>query len=368
MPPGTFLGTIDRTPPPFFRQGPSALTKVVVCAAVALFLMVADARFSFVVPLRAGLATVLLPIQRALMLPVQLVAGGSTYLSGLEEARRAEQVARTKATELAELARRGAALERDNAQLRQLLGLAPTLPARGQAADVMYEARDAYSRKIVLDRGAAQGIRAGSPVLVADGVLGQVTRVYPLSAEVTLLTDKDAAIPVLNQRTQQRLAAFGGAGSAAEPMLELRFVSSNSDLQAGDQLLTNGLDGVYPPGLPVAHVVSVERPVSGGFARVLLAPAAAGDGVRQVLVLDPVTLPAAAPATPARQAASSSVPASAGATAAAGPASAPRDAPAAAASPGSGAASAPAPRSVKRSPVAPRKPPPPASTPGARRP
>jgi rod shape-determining protein MreC len=167
---------------------------------------------------------------------------------------------------------------------------------------------------------------------------------------------------VLNQRTQQRLAAFGGAGSAAEPMLELRFVASNSDLKAGDELLTNGLDGVYPPGLPVAHVVSVDRPVSGGFARVLLAPAASGDGVRQVLVLDPLTLPATA------MAASGAVPASGGASGAAVPASAPNDAPGAAAAPGSGAASAPAPRSVKRSPVAPRKAPPPASAPGGRRP
>jgi rod shape-determining protein MreC len=377
MPSGTFLGTIDRTPPPFFRQGPSALTKLFICTALAVFLMVADARFAFIVPLRAALATVLLPVQRALMVPVELAVGGGAYLRGLEEARRDELAAREQATALAAAAHRGDLLAQENAQLRALLALAPTLPARGHAADVLFEARDPYSRKIVIGRGSAQGVRDGSPVLVGDGVLGQVTRVYPLSAEVTLLTDKDAAIPVLNARTRQRLAAFGGAGSGAAPALELRFVALNADIKVGDELVTNGLDGVYPAGLPVARVVGVERPASGGFARVLLEVAANGDGVHQVLVLDPVGLPPAA--------AAASGPASSAATSAsAAPATAPRDVPAGAASAAPVAAapstapvgSRPGAAPATRTPVAPRaapprpaakRPPPAASAAGARR-
>ena len=121
-----------------------------------------------------------------------------------------------------------------------------------------------------------------------SGVLGQVTQVYALAAEVTLLADKDAAIPVLNTRTQQRSAAFGGA-AAASGGVELRYLPGNADVQVGDLLQTSGVDGVYPPGLPVARVAAVERRGEGGFARVLLTPAAAPDRVRHVLVLEPLS-------------------------------------------------------------------------------
>jgi rod shape-determining protein MreC len=110
-----------------------------------------------------------------------------------------------------------------------------------------------------------------------------VTRVYALTSEVTLLVDKDAAIPVLNVRTRQRGAAFGVAGG-----MEMRFTSPNADVKPGDLLQTSGVDGVYPPGLPVAKVVSVERRSESGFARITLAPTANSDGVRHVLVLEPL--------------------------------------------------------------------------------
>jgi rod shape-determining protein MreC len=119
-------------------------------------------------------------------------------------------------------------------------------------------------------------------------VLGQVTRAFPRSSEVTLLTDRDAAIPVINARTQLRGVAFGGLvkGSA----MELRFVASNADVKVDDLLQTSGVDGVYPPGLNVARVTHVERQAEGGFARVTLAPSASADGVRHVLVLEPLSV------------------------------------------------------------------------------
>ena len=130
----------------------------------------------------------------------------------------------------------------------------------------------------------------------------------PLTSEVTLLVDKDAAIPVLNTRTQQRSAAFGGAQVAGGGALELRFMSGNADVKAGDALVTSGLDGVYPPGLAVARVATVERRVDSGFARILLEPAARADAVRHVLVLEPVGVqlpprPTPEPALPAKAAA-----------------------------------------------------------------
>ena len=242
------LGTLDRSPPPFFRQGPSATTKLAVCTALALFLMVADRRFEFVVPLRAGLATVLLPVQRALLVPVELIAGGGGYLQGLQQAQSDAEAARRGQAALAEKAARADALAAENAQLRGLLALAPALQARHQAAEVMFEARDPYSRKLYIDRGLTQGVRTGAPVIEPAGVLGQVTRAYPLSAEVTLLSDRDAAIPVLNRRTRQRAAAFGGLRGDNGATMELRFLSANADVQVGDLLETSGLDGIYPPG------------------------------------------------------------------------------------------------------------------------
>mgnify|MGYP002654672696 FL=1 len=152
---------------------------------------------------------------------------------------------------------------------------------------------------MVVDIGSNRGVALGSPVINEDGVLGQVTRVYPLSSEVTLLSDKDAAIPVLNARSRQRGVAFG---SPATGGLEMRFMAGSADIQEGDALVTSGLDGVYPPGLPVARVVRVDRRAESGFARIELEAITALDGVRHVLVLEPVSVqmpvsPSAAEAT-----------------------------------------------------------------------
>lgn len=276
------LGTLDRTPPPFFRQGPSALTRLSVFAALSLFLMVADTRFQITQPVRAALATVLHPVERALLVPVEAVKGGSAYLMGLQRAISNEEAARRDLARQAERALQVERLEAENLRLRALLDLRPALQVKSQAAQVLYEASDPFSRKVIIDRGATQGILPASPVINEAGVLGQVTRVYPLSSEVTLLIDKDAAIPVLNTRSQVRSAAFGGAGS-----LELRFIAGNADVQVGDPLTTSGLDGVYPPGLPVGKVESVDRKIDSGFARIGVQPAAQADGVRHVLVLEP---------------------------------------------------------------------------------
>ena len=281
------LGTFDRTPPPFFRQGPSALTKLAFFSALALFLMVADTRFEFARPLRAAVATALLPVQRVLAVPVQLWQGGADYLGGLSAALASEKAAQARLALQAEKAARAERLESENKRLRSLLELRPTLQVQSIAADVLYEAADPFSRKLFIDRGTTQGVVLGAPVIGPDGVLGQVTRVFPLSAQVTLLIDKDAAIPVLNSRTLARSAAFGGAGGDA---MELRYMAANADVQVGDELMTSGVDGVYPPGLSVARVAAVERRAESGFARILLTPSASADGVRQVLVLQPLAL------------------------------------------------------------------------------
>jgi len=277
------IETLDRPPTAFFRSGPSALAKLAFFSALALFLMVADTRFTLTRTLRTVLATALEPAERALRVPVEAWLAFGDYLNGLDSALDSEQAARRELARQAERALRVEQLEQENAHLRGLLELRPALAVRSLAAELLYEAPDAFSRRVIVDRGQAHGVAAGAPVINEHGVLGQVTRVYPLSSEVTLLNDKDAAIPVLNVRTQARSAAFGRADGGG---MELRYMAGNADVQVGDLLTTSGIDGVYPPGLPVARVTSVERRVDASFARVGLQPVAAPDGVRHVLLLE----------------------------------------------------------------------------------
>ena len=283
------IGTIDRTPPPFFRQGPSALTKLTFFSALALLLMVADTRFRITQPVRAAVAAALYPLQRGLLVPVDAFDSGRDYVLGLRNALGREEAARSELARESERALRTEQLQHENQRLRALLELRPSVEVRSQAAQILYEASDPYSRKVIIDRGSANGIALASPVIDETGVLGQVTRVYLSSSEVTLLTDKDAAIPVLNARTGARSAAFGGAAALGGAM-ELRFMAGSADVQVGDILKTSGVDGVYPPGLPVAKVAAVDRKADSGFARILLVPLASSDGVRHVLVLEPIGL------------------------------------------------------------------------------
>lgn len=297
------LGTLDRTPPPFFRQGPSALSKLIVFSALALFLMVADVRLRITQPVRAALAQVLYPVQWLILQPVTALRGVGGYFQSLQSAQRSEQELREKLGMQSQKANQVEQLLLENRRLRQLAELRQRVAAPGQLAQVLYDAADPFSRKIVIDKGQGDGIEAGSPVVDETGVLGQVTRVYGAVSEVTLLTDRDQAIPVLNTRTGARGVAFGDA-SLSTGALELRFTAANADVQPGDVLATSGVDGVYPPGLPVARVDKVERRNDSAFARIALRPLALVEGTAHVMVLQPVSVqipprPDAEPVAPA---------------------------------------------------------------------
>lgn len=284
------LGTIDRTPPPFFKQGPSALSRLIVCSALAIGLMVVDARLHLAGPIRSVVATALYPLQWLMLQPVRASQYVGGYLSSLDSAQSAEAQAQE---ELARQAMRAAQVELlalENQRLRELLDLSVRLPSPSQGAELLYDAGDPYTRKVVINRGSAQGVAEGAPVLDGQGVLGQVTRVYPLNAEVTLLTDRSQAVPVLNTRTGVRGLAYGlpHGGSGA---MELRFVPINADVQEGDLLTTSGLDGIYPPGLPVARISLVERRPDATFARIECEPLAGHSSARHVLVVAPAGMP-----------------------------------------------------------------------------
>jgi rod shape-determining protein MreC len=287
------LGTLDSAPPPFFRQGPSALSKLFFFSALALFLMVADTRFKITQPLRTVVAVVLQPVQWLVLQPIRGATNVGEHFSQLATAQASEDRLRRQ---LAEQSLRAAQVEQlrlENLRLRNLLGLRQTLPPNAQAAEVLYDAADLYSRKIILDKGVSHQLALGSAVVDEAGVLGQVTRVYPLVSEVTLLVDRDQAIPVLNTRTGARSVAYGDPGFNGGG-LELRFMAANADVLAGDLLTTSGVDGVYPPGLPVAKVTKVERRADTAFARIYCTAVAAIGGARHVMVIAPVSVQIAA--------------------------------------------------------------------------
>lgn len=285
------LGTLDRTPPPFFKQGPSAVSKLMVFSALALFLMVADTRFKLGQPVRAVLATVLYPLQWLSIQPVALANELGDYADAIRSAQEAQATEAQSRLRLVQQSVRVHQVEQltlENERLRKLLELRARLATPAQAAQVLYEAADAYSRKVIIDKGMVHGIEAGSPVIDDYGVLGQVTRVFPAVSEVTLVTDRDQATPVLNMRTGARSVAHGDASPTHAGSLELRFMAANADVQTGDLLTTSGVDGVYPPGLPVAQVDKIERRADSAFARIHTTPKAAVTSALHVMVLKPV--------------------------------------------------------------------------------
>ena len=281
------LGTLDRSPPPFFKQGPSALSKLILYSALALFLMVADSRFHVAQPLRALLATALYPVQWLALQPVRAGRSVGDYLITAQQAQKQSEDAANKLAAQAARAGQVEQLSLENNRLRTLLDLREQLKVEGMAAEVLYDAADPYTRKVIISKGMSAGIALGSPVIDESGVLGQVTLVHPLVSEVTLIIDRDLAIPVLNVRTGVRSLAFGDATGGGG--LELRFMGSNTGVLQGDLLTTSGVDGVYPPGLPVARIDRIERRAESAFARIHCIPLALVSGVRHVVVLKPLS-------------------------------------------------------------------------------
>lgn len=274
---------MEHSPPPFFNRGPAPLVRLAFFASLSLALLVLDARFRYTEGLRSVLALAVYPLQSLATLPATIGERISGYFASQSQLREENAELRAKLLSTSQAAQRYEAAQAETGQLRRLAGAAERLPLKATPAEILYNGRDPYSRKVVIDKGSKNGVRAGSPVVDENGVVGQVTRAHMLSSEVTLLTDKEQAIPVQVVRNGLRAVAFG-AGSNG--MLELRFMAANAEIQNGDKLVTSGIDGTYPPGLPVATVARIERDAAYAFARIVCQPAAGIESGGYVLVLD----------------------------------------------------------------------------------
>ena len=253
-----------------------------VFACISIALLLVDARMRTLSTVRQVAGTVLYPLQMVALLPRDAIYGVGDYFSTLSSMKK--QVNELKRQQIADAQALQQAQLRtvENNQLRKLMGAREQLPVKSMLAEVLYDARDANSRKIILDRGIKSDVMLGMPVIDNQGVVGQVTRVFPFTSEVTLLTDKEQAIPVQLLRNGLRSVAYGRGKIGA---LELRFTAPNADIQVGDIVVTSGLDGIYPAGLAVARVTQVENSAGGSFGGVICQPLAGVANNTQLLIL-----------------------------------------------------------------------------------
>ena len=277
----------------FFNRGPSPAVRLVFFVVLSLLLLFIDARYRYLESTRSALSVLVSPIQRLATLPGVLwqQAGDffTTQRSLVDDNKSLHQRHEHDAAQLSQLQ----ALQHENQQLRNLLVLPQRDEFTAQSAEIVYAERDIFKRRVLIDKGANANVQAGQVVMDDTGIVGQITRVYPWLAEVTLITEKDHVVPVQVLRNGLRTIVFG-AGDTSQ--LSLRYMPISSDIQNGDLLVTSGIDGIYPPGIPVAKVVKIERDAAYPFARVTCLPVAGVDRHRHLLILSGLPKPPERPA------------------------------------------------------------------------
>jgi rod shape-determining protein MreC len=273
---------MEYSPPPLFKQGASARVKMTVFACISIALLLVDSHMRSLETVRYYAGAVLSPVQKVALLPRDAIYGVGDYFSTLSSLEKQVRELKTQQIVNSQALQQARLQSAENTQLRKLMDARERLPVKSQLAEVLYDARDANSRKIILDRGTHHDVVLGLPVIDNQGVVGQVTRVFPFTSEVTLLSDKEQAIPVQLLRNGLRSVAYGRGKSGN---LELRFTAPNADIQVGDVVVTSGLDGVYPAGLAVARVTQVENSAGGSFGGVICQPLAGITNNTQLLIL-----------------------------------------------------------------------------------
>lgn len=266
-----------------FRRSMPAEIKFVVFLLCSVALLVTDTQSKFLDPVRQILASALYPLQKTVMFPRDVVLWSQSVMNAAELIQTENEALQRRRIELAQVSSAAAQLSTENAQLRRLLGMIEgKSEQRAVVAEVLYEASTPFNRRLIFDRGQNDGVEPGMPVIDEGGVVGQIVRVTPYTSEVALLTDVMLSIPVQVARTGVRLIAFG---SNVPGKIEVRYFSSDADIQAQDSLITSGVGGAYPPGLMVGRIDSVDRDASSGFARALATPSSHPDRYRHFLIL-----------------------------------------------------------------------------------
>jgi rod shape-determining protein MreC len=244
--------------------------------------MLIDFRFRTIDLVRDYINLGLRPLEYIMQLPRNLFTASDIYLTTRSTLADENTQLKQRQMELTLLANQSELLRIENQNLRQLLNLQKEVAYTTIPVEILYNPSNPISQRVIIDRGAEDGLKLGNPIASDSGILGQVVRLYGGSAEVSLLEDRDFAVPVQVARNGLRAAVFGtGRGS----LLELRYLPVASDLEVGDVLLTSGIDGTYPPGFAVAMITRIERNIDKNTANVFCTPVAGINKNRQALAL-----------------------------------------------------------------------------------
>lgn len=266
----------------FFNRGPSPTARLVFFTVLSLLLLFIDARYQYLESTRRVISIVVQPLQRLTTMPGVIWQQVNGYFEAqstlIGDNTQLQLQHHMDAAQLLQLQ----VLQAENAQLRKLLDVQQRADYPMQLAEIVYIERDIFKRKVFVNKGSSSNVLSGQVVMDDTGVVGQVTRVFPWLSEITLITDKDHAVPIQVLRTGLRAVVFG-SGDISH--LALRYMPISADIQPGDVLVTSGLDGTYPSGLPVAKVVKIERDAAYPFARIVCAPIAGVDQQRQLLIV-----------------------------------------------------------------------------------
>jgi rod shape-determining protein MreC len=252
-------------------------------AALAITLMYYDQHGRLAQRLRYALDAAAYPVQVAVGSPTAAWRWLTDAFQVRDELRAENQQLKARVTGLEMSVMRQAELEQENNELRGLRTSLPPLIKHWQLAEIISVETNPLRQRVVINKGERSGVVVSQAVVDGRGVIGQVERVGPWSAEVILVTDPEHAVPVELTRNKLRSVAVG-SGNSGE--LLLPYLAVNSDVKSGDLLVTSGLGGVFPAGLPVASISGVQRDNTQVLAQVHAQPVATVDKDREVILLD----------------------------------------------------------------------------------
>jgi len=268
---------------PFFTRGPSPLARLTFFALLAIAVMIADHRFHALETVRLAVSVVLHPLEQLVALPSSVFGRVGDYFTSQDKLLRENREAQRRILELAATSQQAQLLKSEHERLVRLAQANARFDNEGIIAEVIRDARNPFNRKIIIDKGLAQGLRAGLAVIDGSGVVGQVTAIGTFSAEVTLITEKDQSVPVMVVRNGLRAVSVG---MGKEGTIDVPFIPVSADVLVGDQFVTSGIDGTYPAGLAVASVTTVDKNAAFQFAKITGLPSAGADQHRFVMVLN----------------------------------------------------------------------------------
>lgn len=272
------------------KGGAGLLLKLAAYALLAMMLMMLDSRFSAVQSIRQAAATVLYPVQWLANQPVRFYQYAGNLMQSQSDLLAQNRMLQEENGRLKIRLQRDKVNLSELAELKKLYRLEQSGIKDVIGAGVISSGKDPLSEKLIINKGSSDGLKNGDAVIDTEGLIGQVTQVQPQSAEVTLVSGNKMVVPVMVARTGERNLLYGTG-----TQLDLRYFPTASDLKPKDILLTSGLDGMYPAGIPVATVNKVVRASGTPYYDTDLTPFAALRGSRFVLVLSQHTYPAKRP-------------------------------------------------------------------------